>query len=80
MSCDDDVRILTVHGYIYNGYVGWWQKRNGYASAEILVLSLGGALLNRYYCGRRVAYTKDFGALSDAIEVGDKWLEACDAE
>lgn len=78
MSCEDDVKALVEAGYRCNPYMGWWTKTVGSRRAEILPMPDRSQV--SVYEGRERKDDIIAMSLARAIEVGDRWLEAGDAE
>lgn len=79
MSCIEDVMALTSAGYKMNPYIGQWSKNVGGRLAFVAPNPKGGAYVELWNdCQPRKAEWCQ--TLARAIEAGEKWLEARDAE
>ncbi|MBR4222692.1 MAG: hypothetical protein IKR81_16150 [Victivallales bacterium] len=74
----EDVKSLLGAGYAYNPYTEWWTKKVGSRRSEILPMR--NSVHTKMYDGIKRKNDIIVMTLADAIEDGDKWLEAGDAE
>lgn len=74
----EEVKSLLGSGYTYNPYTGWWTKKVG--SRRVEILPMPDRVQVTVYDGRERKDDIIAMTLARAIEAGDKWLEACDAE
>lgn len=72
------VKSLLGAGYAYNPYTGWWTKKAGGRRVEILPMP--DRVQVTVYDGRERKDDIIAMSLARAIEVGDRRLEAGDAE
>lgn len=74
MSCEEDVKTLVDAGYKMNPYIGWWTKIVG--SMRVEILPMPDRVQVTVYDGRERKDDIIAMTIANAIEAGDKWLEA----
>lgn len=80
MSCEEDVKTLVEAGYRCNPYSGSWLKTIGEeVYLSIMRLHGGETRISLWEKGLPVK-TEWCQTLAKAMEAGDRWLEAGDAE
>lgn len=74
----EEVKSLLGAGYSYNPYTCWWSNKVGSRRTEILPMR--NSVHAMMYDGIKRENDIIVVTLAEAIEAGDRWLEAGDAE